>query len=146
MVTLTHGFWMGKFEVTQGEWSLLMGAFPREQDKGLFVATGDHLTMFAPTDAAYASLPGFDLDKVMPKTKAERRKVHEQLLNFLVGKVEPLSEIVKRGSASNRAGGHITFKREGNVITADEGFVVIDAPIKASNGVIYPLGPPSRRP
>ena len=34
MVTLTHGFWIGKFEVTQGEWSLLMGAFPREQDKG----------------------------------------------------------------------------------------------------------------
>jgi formylglycine-generating enzyme required for sulfatase activity len=33
-VTITHGFWMGKYEVTQGEWAAVMGAFPREQDKG----------------------------------------------------------------------------------------------------------------
>jgi len=33
-VTITRGFWMGKYEVTQGDWSMLMGAFPREQDKG----------------------------------------------------------------------------------------------------------------
>ena len=33
-VTITRGFWMGKYEVTQGEWSLLMGAFRREPDKG----------------------------------------------------------------------------------------------------------------
>jgi formylglycine-generating enzyme len=33
-VTITRGFWMGKYEVTQAEWSALMGAFPREPDKG----------------------------------------------------------------------------------------------------------------
>lgn len=33
-VTITRGFWMGKHEVTQGEWLTEMGAFPREQDKG----------------------------------------------------------------------------------------------------------------
>lgn len=33
-VTFTRGFWMGKYEVTQAEWSILMGSFPREQDKG----------------------------------------------------------------------------------------------------------------
>src|SRR5262245_41699546 len=27
-VTLPHGFWIGKFEVTQGEWKRVMGAFP----------------------------------------------------------------------------------------------------------------------
>jgi formylglycine-generating enzyme required for sulfatase activity len=29
-VTLTQGFWMGKFEVTQGEWKRVMGDLPRE--------------------------------------------------------------------------------------------------------------------
>ncbi len=30
-VTLSHGFWMGKFEVTQGQWQRVMGATLREQ-------------------------------------------------------------------------------------------------------------------
>lgn len=33
-VTLTRGFWVGKYEVTQGQWKALMGTFPREQDRG----------------------------------------------------------------------------------------------------------------
>lgn len=36
-VTLTRGFWMGQFEVTQGQWRAVMGEFPKPQDKG----TGD---------------------------------------------------------------------------------------------------------
>src|SRR3954471_560023 len=28
-VTLSRGFWIGKYEVTQGEWKKVMGAFPR---------------------------------------------------------------------------------------------------------------------
>jgi formylglycine-generating enzyme len=33
-VTLTKGFWMGKYEVTQGQWQRLMGAFMQPQNKG----------------------------------------------------------------------------------------------------------------
>lgn len=33
-VTLSKGFWMGKYEVTQGQWKRTAGAFPREMDKG----------------------------------------------------------------------------------------------------------------
>lgn len=33
-VTLSRGFWMGKYEVTQGEWSRIVGAFPHEMDRG----------------------------------------------------------------------------------------------------------------
>lgn len=33
-VTITRGFWMGRYEVTQRDWSQRMGAFPRAQDKG----------------------------------------------------------------------------------------------------------------
>jgi formylglycine-generating enzyme required for sulfatase activity len=41
-VTISHGFWMGKYEITQGEWSRLAGAFPHEMDKG----TGDDFPMY----------------------------------------------------------------------------------------------------
>lgn len=33
-VTLTKGFWMGQYEVTQGQWQRLMGAFMQPQNKG----------------------------------------------------------------------------------------------------------------
>ena len=41
-VTLSRGFWIGKYEVTQGEWARVMGAFRREQDKG----HGDDLPVY----------------------------------------------------------------------------------------------------
>jgi formylglycine-generating enzyme required for sulfatase activity len=34
-VTLTRGFWAGRFEVTQGQWRRIVGAFPGPQDAGL---------------------------------------------------------------------------------------------------------------
>lgn len=33
-VTLTQGFWMGKFEVTQGLWRRVMGSLPSKLDRG----------------------------------------------------------------------------------------------------------------
>jgi formylglycine-generating enzyme required for sulfatase activity len=33
-VTLTKGFWVGKYEVTQGQWQRVMGAFPHQQPPG----------------------------------------------------------------------------------------------------------------
>jgi len=33
-VTLTKGFWMGKYEVTQGQWRRVVGAFPGKQPVG----------------------------------------------------------------------------------------------------------------
>jgi len=33
-VTLTHGFWTGKFEVTQGQWKRVVGDFPGERTAG----------------------------------------------------------------------------------------------------------------
>jgi formylglycine-generating enzyme required for sulfatase activity len=37
-VTLTRGFWIGKYEVTQGEWKRVLGEFPQPQPPG----EGDH--------------------------------------------------------------------------------------------------------
>jgi formylglycine-generating enzyme len=33
-VRLTRGFWMGKYEVTQGQWKRLVGEFPQKQPDG----------------------------------------------------------------------------------------------------------------
>lgn len=33
-VTLTHGFWMGKYEVTQGLWQRVVGSLPEVLDRG----------------------------------------------------------------------------------------------------------------
>src|SRR5262245_52431753 len=33
-VTLTRGFWMGKYEVTQGQWKQVVGKFPGKRDAG----------------------------------------------------------------------------------------------------------------
>src|SRR6266851_5188880 len=33
-VTLTRGFWMGKYEVAQGQWKRIVGAFPGKQPLG----------------------------------------------------------------------------------------------------------------
>src|SRR5262249_57359464 len=33
-VVLANGFWMGKYEVTQGQWKRVMGEFPRRQPAG----------------------------------------------------------------------------------------------------------------
>jgi len=41
-VTLSRGFWMGKYEVTQGEWSRIAGAFPHEMEQG----AGDDFPMY----------------------------------------------------------------------------------------------------
>lgn len=35
MVTLSHGFWVGKYETTQGQWSALMESFARKPDRGV---------------------------------------------------------------------------------------------------------------
>src|SRR5207248_6487356 len=33
-VTLTQGFWIGKYEVTQGQWKRVVGEFPAERTAG----------------------------------------------------------------------------------------------------------------
>src|SRR5262245_58450965 len=51
-VTLTRGFWMGKYEVTQGQWKRVVGPFPRKQPAG----QGDD---FPVVEVSYAEAEGF---------------------------------------------------------------------------------------
>jgi len=51
-VTLTRGFWAGKYEVTQGQWKRIVGRFPRQQPAG----EGDD---FPVVEVNYAEAEGF---------------------------------------------------------------------------------------
>src|SRR2546425_653458 len=51
-VTLTKGFWMGKYEVTQGQWKRVIGEFPGELSAG----EGDDLPVYA---VNFAEAEGF---------------------------------------------------------------------------------------
>ena len=44
-VTLTRGFWMGTFEVTQGEWKRIVGALPGRQPTSEF-GLGDDMPVY----------------------------------------------------------------------------------------------------
>ena len=51
-VTLTRGFWAGKYEVTQGQWNRVVGDFPRKQPPG----EGDD---FPVVEVNYSEVEGF---------------------------------------------------------------------------------------
>jgi formylglycine-generating enzyme len=51
-VTFTRGFWMGKYEVTQGQWQKVVGDFPRKQPPG-------HGEDFPVVEVNYAEAEGF---------------------------------------------------------------------------------------
>jgi formylglycine-generating enzyme len=53
-VTLTKGFWMGKYEVTQGEWRLVVGKLP-----GQLTAAGGEGDELAVYNVNYAEAEGF---------------------------------------------------------------------------------------
>jgi formylglycine-generating enzyme required for sulfatase activity len=50
-VTLTTGFWMAKFEVTQGEWTRVVGAFPNRPPSNEF-GQGDDIPVYWVNHAA----------------------------------------------------------------------------------------------
>src|SRR5262249_22120724 len=51
-VVLTRGFWVGKYEVTQGQWSRVVGAFPGKLTAG----AGDDFPVY---DINFAEAEGF---------------------------------------------------------------------------------------
>src|SRR5205807_5500479 len=55
-VTLTKGFWMGKYEVTQGQWKRVMGKLPGELTAA--GGTGDDLSVY---NVNYAEAEAFCL-------------------------------------------------------------------------------------
>ena len=101
------------------------------------LATGDNLTVFAPTDKAFAALPAGTVETLL---KPENK---DQLIAMLSYHVPPRKLMSNQlpGSAihvkrSRRANPMLTVEKSGNGVTVDEANV-ISADIVADNGVIH---------
>ena len=92
------------------------------------------LTVFAPTDAAFAALPAGELDRLMqPANRAELQKL---LLAHIVNTSVPSSELAgKKGEVQNGAGANLSIDGTDGVTV--NGAKVVKADVRASNGIIH---------
>ncbi|MDZ8107630.1 MAG: fasciclin domain-containing protein [Nostoc sp. DedQUE12a] len=96
----------------------------------------DNLTIFAPTDAAFAKLPA---DAVRDLLKPENKEVLLKLLTYHVVPGKVLSSDLKSGEVKSLEGGAINVKVDGaNGVTVNDAKVT-QADITASNGVIHAI-------
>ncbi|MBD2677261.1 MULTISPECIES: fasciclin domain-containing protein [Nostoc] len=96
----------------------------------------DNLTIFAPTDAAFAKLPA---DAVRDLLKPENKEVLLKLLTYHVVPGKVLSRDLKSGEVKSLEGGVINVKVDGaNGVTVNDAKVT-QADITASNGVIHAI-------
>ena len=96
------------------------------------VATTEGLTVFAPTDAAFANLPAGTLDSLL----ADKEALKDILLYHVVTAEVPAATAVTLTEAEMANGKLVAIKLEGQdlFINASK---VIAADIKASNGIIH---------
>ncbi|MFN6560676.1 MAG: fasciclin domain-containing protein [Nostoc sp. ChiSLP01] len=96
----------------------------------------DNLTIFAPTDAAFAKLPA---DAVRDLLKPENKEVLLKLLTYHVVPGKVLSTDLKSGEVKSLEGGVINVKVDSaNGVTVNDAKVT-QADITASNGVIHAI-------
>ena len=118
-----------------GQFTSLVKALDGANLSALFQDGSRHLTLFAPTDAAFAALPAGQLDKMIADpTKADLRKL---LLHHVINAVVPSSKIKgTRGPWPTGAGDHVVLDGSQNgVLKADNAFIV-QPDVTTSNGTI----------
>ncbi|MBC6981811.1 fasciclin domain-containing protein [Caulobacter sp. 17J80-11] len=94
------------------------------------------VTVFAPTDAAFAALPAGAMEKLLQPENAEQlRKV---VLYLTVDeKVAPAQLASHKGALKTEADAEMTLGAAGGRVTADEATVTKD--ISAGNGTVYAI-------
>ncbi|MBE9049073.1 fasciclin domain-containing protein [Nostocales cyanobacterium LEGE 11386] len=95
----------------------------------------DDLTVFAPTDAAFAKLPQ---DAVRDLLKPENKEILLKLLTYHVVSGTVLSTDLKSGEVKSVEGGAISVKVDPAGVMVNDAKVV-QADIKGSNGVIHAI-------
>ncbi|PHJ63086.1 beta-Ig-H3/fasciclin [Nostoc linckia z18] len=96
----------------------------------------DNLTIFAPTDAAFAKLPA---DAVRDLLKPENKEVLLKLLTYHVVPGKVLSTDLKSGEVKSLEGGVINVKVDPATGVTVNDAKVTQADITASNGVIHAI-------
>jgi len=115
------------------------------EDAGLVNAlSGDaNLTVFAPTNAAFAKVP----KKTLNALAADKKMLRKVLLYHVVAGKLTAAKVVKRSGAKTLEGSRVTFtvKKGGKVFVNDARVITPD--IRASNGVVHAINrvllPPS---
>jgi uncharacterized surface protein with fasciclin (FAS1) repeats len=92
----------------------------------------DLLTVFAPTDAAFAKIPKADLDALL----ADKSKL-SSILALHVVKGEVMAKDVKAGDVATVGGKKVSVSTDNGVMVNNARVVMAD--VKASNGVIHAI-------
>lgn len=95
----------------------------------------NNLTVFAPTDAAFAKLPP---DALKALLQPENKEVLVKVLTYHVVAGNVLSTDLKSGEVKSVEGGAINVKVNNQGVTVNDAKVV-QADIKASNGVVHAI-------
>ncbi|ABA21530.1 Beta-Ig-H3/fasciclin [Trichormus variabilis ATCC 29413] len=95
----------------------------------------DNLTIFAPTDAAFAKLPQ---DALQALLQPDNKEVLLKVLTYHVVPGNVLSTDLKSGEVKSVEGGTINVKVDKQGVSVNDA-KVIQADIKASNGVIHAI-------
>lgn len=127
---------MGKKNIVQtavatGQFTTLVSLVKKAGLAGALTGKGP-LTVFAPTDAAFAKVPKATL-AALAKNKAKLRAV--LLYHVVAGKVNA-ARVVKLRSAKTLEGSPVRVRVAGKTVRID-GARVVKADVTASNGVIH---------
>ena len=109
------------------------------------LAGDDELTVFAPTDEAFAKLPAATLAKLGRKPKLLRRVLK---YHVVAGSLEA-ADVVERRSLRTLAGAKIKVRVRDGEVRLNRTATVVQADVAASNGTIHVIDrvllPPRRR-
>lgn len=95
--------------------------------------TNKNLTVFAPTDAAFAALPPGELDRLM----ADKAQLQKLLTHHVINaRVDSTKIKGARGSVTTVAGDQVQLDGSGDALLAGSS-TIVQADVMASNGIIH---------
>jgi len=120
---------------TSAQFTTLVKALDAANLSALFQDRSRSLTLFAPTDAAFAALPAGQLDKMIgDPTKADLRKL---LLHHVVNAAVPSAKIKgTRGPWPSGAGDRIVLDGSQDGVLKADNATIVQADVVTSNGTI----------
>ena len=119
-----------------GQFTTLLAALDSAQLTDT-LASRPAISIFAPTDAAFAAVPEAERTRLMdPANAAELRQL--LLYHVIVADVTPDQIMGKKGGVETAAESQVLLDGTGSAIKAD-GATVVSAELDASNGAIFPI-------
>ena len=117
-----------------GQFTTLLKALDTVNLTGLLKGPGP-LTLFAPTDAAFAALPAGELDKLMADKAGLQRLLAYHIVN---AKVDSTKVVGVKGPIPTAAGTPVHIDGSASPPKANDA-VIAQTDVVVSNGVIYPV-------